>query len=246
MNRRSFINKSSFMAAASLLPLSFWKSLLPQEYTIEELTGKSNILLHGKGYQLRKEVNEAFLKMQAAAKKENIQIQIVSAYRSYNRQKQIFNSKFERYIHLGLTETEAIQKIIEYSTIPGTSRHHWGTDIDLIDATPPQPKNVLLPENYEEDGPYCNMKTWLNEHSEKFGFYVVYTKDPHRKGFYPEPWHFSYKYTALPMLKAYQKIDIHQIITNDSGLKGRSYIDESFLKTYTKENILDINPSLLP
>ena len=184
--------------------------------------------------------------MQAEAKKEGIHIQIVSAYRSYERQKQIFNAKFSRYTKRGLSGTDAVKKIIEYSTIPGTSRHHWGTDIDIIDAKAKQPKNVLTPRNYDEDGPYCEMKMWLNEHSEKFGFYIVYTNNPKRKGFHPEPWHFSYQKTSLAMLKAYQDIDFQKIITQDTDLKGRAFLSESFLETYKKEHILDINPALLP
>ena len=245
MNRRSFINKSVLTASASLLPLSFWNSLDSEEFTIEELTGKANTKFYGNGYLVRKEVNEAFIKMQAAAKKENINIQIVSAYRGYKRQKQIFNAKFTRFTHQGLSEIEAINKIIEYSTIPGTSRHHWGTDIDIIDANATQPKNVLLPKNYELEGAYYKMKMWLNEHSEKFGFYIVYTNNPNRKGFYPEPWHFSYRKIALPMLKAYQKIDIHKIITNDTNLKGRNFLSTAFIDRYKNDNIFDINPALL-
>jgi len=246
MNRRNFITKSTATAAVSLLSLSFWSSLWLQEYTLDELTGKADLSLYGENYQLRKEVNQAFLKMQAEAKKEGIHIQIVSAYRSYERQKQIFNVKFDRYTQRGLSGTDAVEKIIEYSTIPGTSRHHWGTDIDIIDAKAKQPKNVLMPRNYGEDGPYCEMKMWLNEHSEKFGFYIVYTNNPNRKGFHPEPWHFSYQKTSLAMLKAYQNIDFQKIITQDSSLKGRKFFSESFLEAYKKEHILDINPALLP
>ncbi|MDT0293224.1 M15 family metallopeptidase [Mesonia ostreae] len=246
MNRRNFISKSTGTAAVSLLPVSFWSSLWLQEFTIEELTGKANVSFYGKNYQLRKEVNKAFLKMQAKAKKEGIHIQIVSAYRSYERQTQIFNAKFNRYTKQGLSGKDAVNKIIEYSTIPGTSRHHWGTDIDIIDANAKQPKNVLMPKNYSEDGPYCDMKIWLNKHSEKFGFYIVYTDNPKRKGFYPEPWHFSYKKTSVAMLKAYQDIDFKKIITQDTNLRGREFLTESFLNTYKKEHILDINPALLP
>ncbi|MGO1585644.1 MAG: M15 family metallopeptidase [Mesonia sp.] len=246
MNRRNFITKSVATTAVSLLPLSFWSTLWLQEFTLDELTGKANLSLYGEGYQLREEVNKAFSKMQAEAKKEGIHIQIVSAYRSYERQKQIFNAKFSRYTKRGLSGTDAVKKIIEYSTIPGTSRHHWGTDIDIIDAKAKQPKNVLMPRNYDEDGPYCEMKMWLNEHSEKFGFYIVYTNNPKRKGFHPEPWHFSYQKTSLAMLKAYQDIDFQKIITQDTDLKGRAFLSESFLETYKKEHILDINPALLP
>ena len=47
-----------------------------------------------------------------------------------------------------MDDDAAIDKIIEYSTLPGTSRHHWGTDIDIIDAEPPEEGDVLLPKNF--------------------------------------------------------------------------------------------------
>ena len=52
----------------------------------------------------------------------------------------------------GLSPEENIQKIIEYSTLPGTSRHHWGTEIDIIDGTIQSQGDVLLAEKFHEGG----------------------------------------------------------------------------------------------
>ena len=139
---------------------------------------------------------------------------------------------------------EAVERIIKYSTIPGTSRHHWGTDIDIIDANYPKPKSVLEEENYYGNGPYCKLKEWMNEHSESYGFYEVYTKNPNRKGFEYEPWHFSYAPVSIPMLKAYQKLDIKSILKEENVL-GNANFSKEFINKYKTENILDINPKLL-
>ena len=86
----------------------------------------------GKKYRLQPEVAEACEKMKAAAQEDGIEMEVVSSFRSYAAQKKIWNRKFKRFTAEGMPTKRAIKKIIEYSTLPGTSRHHWGTDIDLI------------------------------------------------------------------------------------------------------------------
>ena len=53
-----------------------------------------------------------------------------------------------KFKNQGMPDKAAIRKIIECSTLPGTSRHHWGTDIDLIDAAHPQEGDVLVTEKF--------------------------------------------------------------------------------------------------
>ncbi|MEK9530844.1 MAG: M15 family metallopeptidase, partial [Flavobacteriaceae bacterium] len=105
-------------------------------------------------YQLTPNTAEAFCAMQAAALQDGIDLQLVSAYRSFARQQQIFEDKYTRYIAEGMTPTAAIQRILEYSTIPGTSRHHWGSDIDITDDNAPNQKHVLVPEKFHGNGPF--------------------------------------------------------------------------------------------
>jgi LAS superfamily LD-carboxypeptidase LdcB len=193
---------------------------------------------------MHKEAKVAFMEMKKEAKKEGINIEVVSAYRSFQRQKEIFERKYKKYTSQGLNSSEAINKIIEYSTIPGTSRHHWGTDIDIIDANTARPENVLKEENFYGNGSYCKLKEWLNEHSESFGFYEVYTNNSKRKGFKYEPWHFSYAPVSKPMLQQYKKLDLKTILEEENIL-GNEYFSEEFIQKYRNQNILDINPKLL-
>lgn len=220
---------------------------LQQSFTRNQLIGKGNSDIIGNTYtsKMHRDTSEAFQKMKRAASKENINIEVVSAYRSFQRQKEIFEGKYKRFTNQGLSPTEAIQKIIEYSTIPGTSRHHWGTDIDIIDANAsPRPKSVLQPELFHGEGPFCKLKDWLNIHANSFGFYEVYTDNANRKGFKYEPWHFSYAPVSVPMLQEYKKLDIPSILKEENVL-GNEYFSEAFIKKYRDENILDINPKLL-
>lgn len=210
----------------------------------EELIGKGNPKLFGKDYKLREEAYIAFKKMQAAALKSNIKIGIASSYRSFAHQKRIWERKFNRNKSKGLSGKENIKKIIEYSTIPGTSRHHWGTDIDIYQTNVKQPNGILQTKNYHENGVFYKLKKWMDANSEQFGFYLVYTNSPNRKGFKYEPWHYTYKPLSLQYLKKYQEINISELLKKDK-LTGSSNFSEEFINQYTKENILDINPELL-
>ncbi len=244
MKRKQFI-KSSIIGGLglSILPQYSFSSF-QEKLSYNELIGKGKPELFGSGYQLQNNAHLAFLKMASEAKKENIHIQVVSSYRSFERQNQIWERKFRSNKNRGLSPSENIKKIIEYSTIPGTSRHHWGTDLDIIDANVSQPNSVLQPKHFEENGCFRSLKLWMDLHSESFGFYLVYTNEPNRKGFKYEPWHYSYKPLSEKYLKQYQQLDLKQIVTNEK-LLGADYFSEDFINDYLNGNILDINPKLL-
>lgn len=209
-------------------------------YSEEVLTGREELNFVGDDIKLQKEVFEAFENMQNAALKENVSIQIVSAFRNFNRQKEIWNIKFNKYISEGLSEQQTIEKIIEYSTIPGTSRHHWGTDIDIIDGVMNEPKEMLIEENYTNGEIYSKLKNWMDINSEKYGFYLVYDSNPIRKGFKYEPWHFSYKLISKPMLEEFLTVDFVTLLQNND-IEGSLLFTEDFLKKYFLEQVLDIN-----
>ena len=158
MKRRSFIKKSSIsgLAMAMIPTFTFSKEY---EYSILELIGKQEIKLYGEEINLRKEAHEAFLKIKKAAYSDGIDIKIVSSYRSFNRQEAIWEKKYMRYTEDdGMSPIKAIGKIIEYSTIPGTSRHHWGTDIDIVDGYRKVEGDVLDPSKFGAGGAYEDFK----------------------------------------------------------------------------------------
>ncbi len=244
MNRKKFIQKT-FLGGLGIIGTSSLMSF--QEFSIyskNDLIGKGKIPLVGNGYNLRKEASDQFLAMKKAAAKAGFNIYSVSSFRSYDRQNGIWTRKYKRYRKQGLSPQKSIEKIIEYSTIPGTSRHHWGTDLDIVDANKKMPSNPLNAKHFEKGGIYYTFKQWLNENAADFGFYEVYTKDPNRKGFKYEPWHFSYQPLAKLMLEEYKKLDIKTLLQQNK-LIGSEYFTDEFIEKYTKENILDINKKLL-
>ena len=214
-----------------------------RQFSDDQLLGRANPTMKGKDYKLLPKVADAFEKMKAEAKKAGFNVHVVSSYRNYTYQNGIWERKYKANKNAGLTNAKNIQKIIEYSTIPGTSRHHWGTDLDIIDTSKGFPKDPLNEKHFNQGGQMHEFKKWLDENAVKFGFYLVYTNDANRKGFNYEPWHFSYKKISQPMLKEYQTLDIEALLKKNK-LMGSEAFDEKFIQQYINENILDINPAL--
>ena len=233
--RRDFLKVSFiFTAGTILLPLNvFSKTQFSHEERILLGIEKPDDLTSG-AFLLRKEAGEAFAKMQAAAKENGIAMYSQSSYRSFNRQMGIWERKFNLYAAKKMKEDDICAKITEYSTIPGTSRHHWGTDLDIIDSAHRLPSNPLSEGHFLGNGVYSKLYKWMKVHANSFGFYEVYTNVENRKGFKFEPWHWSYAPLSVPMLKDFLKI------------KGHDELNKDFFKKYIAEHLLDINPVLLP
>lgn len=227
-----------------LLIVSF--NLLAQQevFSINQLIGNQTSTVNPLTKNLSPEAYNSFIKMQTEALKQNINIQIVSGFRNFNRQKQIFNRKYSKYKKQGLSKISILNKIIEYSTIPGTSRHHWGTDIDIVQKVNIMPKNLLHPSNYESEGPFCKMKEWMDLNAYKYGFYLVYTNDNNRTGFKYEPWHYSYAPISKKLLQQFLHLNEENKIQPSIKQLGVK-IDTMFFKNYIKTHIKGINSQLL-
>ena len=226
-----------------LLTFNLVSAQKKMHYSEKKLLGQSIPEFYNEQILLLKEVGIAFENMKNEALKEGIKIEIISAFRSYDRQKAIWNRKFRSNEKSGLSPIQNIRKIIEYSTLPGTSRHHWGTDIDIIDGNKTVSGDVLLEKNFHGDGPYVKLRKWMDINAKRFGFYRPYNNNPKRKGFEYEPWHYSYAPIAIPMLKAYVKLKFKdQIVQKD--LEGYQYLNQNFLAKYKREHILGISNNL--
>ena len=239
MNRFEFI--SSILTAS--IGISSNSTFLNLRQKNPLLIGKGFPELNNEEIKILKTVNLKFNQMKNAAKKEGINMKIVSGYRSFNRQKIIWNRKFLNNQKQGLNPLENINKIIQYSTIPGTSRHHWGTDIDIIDENHNIKGDLLLEKNFYNNS-FEPLRLWMEKNSYKFGFVLPYTKDLNRNGFLYEPWHYSYSELSIPYLKEYIK---HKMIEEiyDPEILGINKLTKSFLKEYQEKFILGINKKLL-
>lgn len=244
MNRRDYLKKQS-LASIGLLFTSTLCANQRDDFSLDQLMGIATFEgISTPEVQLLRKAFEAYTQMQKAALKEGLSIKSVSSYRSFTRQKAIFERKYVRFTQNdGLTPQAAFEKIIEYSTIPGTSRHHWGTEIDIIDGSKPRVGDVLLEEKFHDNGPYVNLKKWMDVNAKDYGFYLVYTNDINRKGFNYEPWHYSFKELSKPMLDTYLSHDLKSVLRK-ANFKGASLLSEDLIERYIQEHIKDINPEL--
>ena len=222
----------------------FCKMAVAQPTLVQTLGLDDSHLVELEGNLLTAKTATAFCAMQAAALQDGIDLQLVSAYRSFDRQKYIWEDKYKRYTAEGLSPKDAIDRILQYSTIPGTSRHHWGTDIDITDSNAPKQKRILVPEKFHNNGPFAPLRKWMEENANRFGFYLVYTNDAYRTGFSYEPWHYSY----LPEAKHYQKqYDSRTAFAyfKSIGIYGSAYLDVDFWERYFTQFVRGVNKALL-
>ena len=144
-----------------------------------------------------------FLSLRRAALADGFDPVPHSSFRDFSRQLTIWNGKFSGARPMvdasgspldvsALTPLERIEAILLWSALPGASRHHWGTDVDLVDrqATVPGYRVQLIPAEFAPGGPYAPLAGWLEANAARFGFFR-----PFRgvlSGVQPEPWHFSF------------------------------------------------------
>lgn len=161
------------------------------------------------GLYLRIEAYESFKDMYEAAEKEGIKLVIHSATRNHVYQKGIWERKWngQTLLEGGLNATEIIdpieraKKILLYSSMPSTSRHHWGTDIDLNSFN----------NSYFEKGEGLKVYEWLTTHASEYGFCQPYiSKESGRTGYEEEKWHWSFTPISKDLTEYSQ-----QYLTND-------------------------------
>jgi len=215
-----------------------------QEINTEILIGMDDSRIVSDTILLEKETYSAFIKMKDAAEKDGIIIKLVSGFRDFYRQQLIWNNKYKKFTNeFSLDGPTAIKEIIRFSTIPGTSRHHWGTEIDVIDKNFENEKDLLISKKYEIGGIFNSLKRWMDENSKNFGFYIVYDDDSNRPGFEYEPWHYTYKPVSDLYQREFLKLDLKSIISK-TKVEGKEFINDEFIKKYIDENIMGISSHL--
>ena len=150
----------------------------------------------------------AFLVMREAAKGAGLDLRVASSFRDFDRQLAIWNGKFRGERPMldragnaldvaSLSPEGRVEAILIWSTLPGASRHHWGTDFDVFDAAalPERSRLQLVPGEYASDGPFAPLTSWLDAHMHRFGFFRPYVgpnDGGSPRGVSPEPWHLSF------------------------------------------------------
>jgi LAS superfamily LD-carboxypeptidase LdcB len=131
-------------------------------------------------------------------------LKIISGTRNFERQKEIWEGKWARFAKDAPAPKDRALKILEYSSMPGSSRHHWGTDIDL---------NDLNNSSFEKGGKHEKVYQWLAEHAHEYGFCQPYTAG-RPSGYREEKWHWSYTPLSKILLEQYKNN------LSDADIKG--------------------------
>ena len=211
------------------------------EFTLDQLTGRSRDHLReiehapaGVRCALHKEVAGPYLALRAAAAVDGIDLVAFSGFRDFDRQLGIWNGKFrgERPmqdregrpldVH-ALTPAERVSAILWWSALPGASRHHWGTDFDVMDAAalPAGYKLQVVPAEYRAGGPFERLTDWLDRHMAAFGFFRPFATD--RGGVSPEPWHLSHAPVAA-RAQAGLTVDGLRTVLAGAAIEGKAEV----------------------
>lgn len=117
----------------------------------------------------------AWRRMREAARKEGIELQVVSAFRSADYQAAIVERK--------LRGGQDITEILRVSAAPGYSEHHSGRALDLS-----SPAYAVLEEEFETSPAFA----WLQASAQRYGFQMSFPRD-NRHGVAYEPWHWAWR-----------------------------------------------------
>jgi len=176
-----------------------------------------------------KEILEAYWDLKQRAEQEGWHLILVSGYRSFWNQTHIWNEYEDAYFPSDdFTPEERVLKTMRAVSVPGLSRHQWGTDLDisgkalqgkLVHINSTTPKKVL--EFY----------AWMEKNAPDFGFCRVYRG---KQGVVrDEPWHWSYIPFAMVYQKQFRQIhDFSRIFKNRVG--DVDYIQENFNKIFQR------------
>jgi LAS superfamily LD-carboxypeptidase LdcB len=212
-----------------------------------ELTGRAYthvIELEQPRCVLHYEAIASFLAMHEAAQTEGIDMAVASSFRDFDTQLKIWNRKWagERPLYdrsgqplqrAAMADADVVDAILCWSAIPGGSRHHWGSELDVIDAAalPEGYKVQLVPAEYASNGVFSKLAAWLERNMQRFGFFRPYRTD--RGSVSPEPWHLSYAPVSQPALESLSLSMLRQVLEG-SAIAGKPLVLARLPEIYTR------------
>lgn len=221
---------------------------------LAQLTGQDDAtLIPLEGYLLHAGAVNDWCALQKSAAQVGFDLAIASAYRSFNRQLLIWNEKAtgirpvfdaqgQPLLIDAMSETNLVFAILRWSALPGGSRHHWGTDVDVYDrlAVADNYAVQLNNEEVQSGGVFAPLHDWLDQRikdQQSFGFYRPYTTVPISQDLKPsgiaaERWHLSHRPSA-DLFSQQLTIDVlYQVIKAQEDLQLQStvlaHLDEIF------------------
>jgi zinc D-Ala-D-Ala carboxypeptidase len=212
-------------AETKIIPVADLDSVLDVNYLMGKINPAKEISFtqvaipygNREGLYLREEVYGAFIKMYNAALRDGVKLVVISAARSFDYQKGIWEAKWsgKREVNgknLAVSVPDPVERakqILTYSAMPGTSRHHWGTDLDM---------NSMDPKYFDTEAGK-KIYNWLSVHASEYDFGQPYCAKGEKRstGYEEEKWHWSYLPISKQCLNAYKTKVTYADITGFSG-----------------------------
>ncbi|WP_407444626.1 M15 family metallopeptidase [Fibrobacter sp.] len=186
------------------------------------------------GYLVDSSIVPFLNKLTESAKNSGFELRIESAYRPFEKQLSIWNRKARGELPLlsatgepmevPKDEKELTYAILTWSALPGASRHHLGTDIDVVDG-------ASCPEGYEVEltpaecsGMFAKFHQFLSnaiEKDESFGFNRVFVSG--RGKIRPEQWHIAHLPTSRKKLEKFS-LDVLRRIYEQSDMACKKFV----------------------
>ena len=219
---------------------------------IQCITGQSDAhLVAIQNHYLHTNIVNDFVALQSAAASAGFDLCIASSFRDFNRQSAIWNAKFsnkrvvlnkaQQAVELNsLSDIEKCTAIMLYSALPGASRHHLGTDLDIFDksAVSDDYELQLTPDEYQHGGPFAELSQWLDTHLAEFGFYRPYQHD--LGGVAPELWHISHIAQSEQLMR-HLSVEVLHYCIKESDLLGKDAI-LTHLPALYERFVLNVSP----
>jgi hypothetical protein len=163
------------------------------------------------------EVIQAFKKLRLDAKKAGWNLVLVSGYRSFTSQKNLWNSLFDDSGKIPLGDE--VKGQLRYTSLPGLSRHHWGSELDISEKSL---RGLLFADSEAPSPRAMAYYRWMESNAPRYGFCRVYRgvsgiiTDEH--------WHWSYYPLAVQFQKQFQALGDLSSLLPLGGVKGGAYL----------------------
>jgi len=222
------------------------------------LTGTTNrhlCLLENTPYYFHRSALGPFLDMHKSAMEAGFNLHVCSSFRDFSSQLNIWNAKATgkrplrdrngRELNFEVLSGEEVMfSILRWSALPGASRHHWGTDLDVYDrnAIPKDYTIKLIPDEFEGTGIFAPAHNWLDTNMARFGFFRPYAQD--RGGVNPERWHISFEPVAQVLYAKLDKELIRKVLKpsdielKDEILKNLDIIFQRYVRNISLPGVL--------
>jgi len=215
--------------------------------TPEQLTGRASghvQQVSALSCRLHPQAADALLGLAQEARAYDIDLVATSGFRDFERQLAIWNGKFRGERPLldrdsspmdvrTMGEEAIVRAILVWSALPGASRHHWGSEVDVYDrsALAPGQRPQLVAAEYARDGVFARLVAFLADKAARYEFFLPYDRD--RGGVRPEPWHLSYAPVAGAALPALT-LSVLQEALADAPLCGTASVQRLLPQIYER------------